>query len=76
MTDVATKSSLSPARRRLLELMQGMNFGWIGEEVLGIGRDWFAQLGKWRATIREPVAGLVVVLLRDPHHPGRRASDG
>ena len=37
MNNVATKASLSPQRRRLLELMQGINFGRIEELVVRDG---------------------------------------
>ena len=41
MTKVATKASLSPGRRRLLELMQGINFGRIEELTVRDGEPSF-----------------------------------
>ncbi len=41
MTKVATKASLSPGRRRLLELMQGINFGRIEELTVRDGEPGF-----------------------------------
>ena len=41
MTDVVTKAALTPARKRLAELMQEVNFGWIKGLVVKDGQPVF-----------------------------------